>query len=138
MAFFLGNITKYFISIQIFEHSTVRIGEWPFKGTVWYSSHLVESQLIKKDQYKVTDFIVVFQEQYLKLEATLVRAQKEVLCKRSGIKWNTSQDWSWFLDVSDAYILFRVEVNAFQIKVKVVSRSAQSHSWLLPFKVLVD
>lgn len=30
-------------------------------------------KLIKKDQYKATDFIAMFQEEYLKLEATLVR-----------------------------------------------------------------
>ena len=41
-------------------------------------------------------------------------AQKEVFCKRLRIEWNTRQGWSGFLDISDAYILFRVEVNAFQ------------------------
>ena len=40
--------------------------------------------------------------------------QKEVFSKRSRIKWNTRQDWSRFLDVSDANIWFWVEVNAFQ------------------------
>ena len=44
----------------------------------------------------------------------LTFAQKEVSCKISRIEWNTRQDWSGFLDVSDAYIWFRVEVNANQ------------------------
>ena len=42
-------------------------------------------------------------------------AQKEVFCRKSRIEWNTRQDWSGFLDISDAYIWFLVEVNAFQI-----------------------
>ena len=39
---------------------------------------------------------------------------KRGFCKGSRIEWNTRQDWSGFLDVSDAYIWFRVEVNPFR------------------------
>ena len=41
--------------------------------------------------------------------------KKSLSEKKSRIEWKTEQDhWNGFLDVSEAYIWFLVEVNAFQ------------------------
>ena len=55
---------------------------------------------------------------------------KSLLKKEFSVKDRGSNETlDRFLDVSDTYIWFWVEVNTFQ-----TGRSGQSHSWLCPFK----
>ena len=53
-------------------------------------------------------------------------AQNEVFCKRSRIEWNIGKIEEDFynVDVANAFIWFRVEVNSFQTDKSIVQVSA--------------